>query len=91
VKFNVTDIKKLTEWREKNKDGYGNAVFVYAENWAKMMQKQLDNGKQISEVHEKCSHDSDIEGITGFQFGYAKQILAQFWVHGTELKLLYPN
>lgn len=35
---------------------------------------------------QKTSHDADTEGITGFMYGCAVNILAHVWEHGEELR-----
>ena len=35
---------------------------------------------------DKCSHEADTEGITGFMYGCAMIILAQCWKYGEYLR-----
>ena len=76
-------------WRnqvEINHDGYGKAVVDYAERWARLMQAHLAAGRALVDVAAEDSHTADVDGITGFQYGCAVQILAQCWAHGEELR-----
>jgi len=77
---------KFQEGRNANKDPYGNAVYEYLIRYADMMEKRIAAGESIVDMAEKTSHDADIEGITGFQYGCAVNILSQVWEHGEELR-----
>lgn len=82
----VKDIKVYEDWKNNNTDGYGSAIFRYAERWADMMEEALSQGLQINDVADRLSHKADTEGITGFMYGAAVSILAQCWEHGEELR-----
>lgn len=84
----VVDEKVYEDWKANNKDGYGSAIFRYAEKWADMMEEELDNtlGVRVRDIASRLSHEADTEGITGFMYGAAVSILSQCWVHGEELK-----
>ena len=82
-----TKEQEYMDWKEKNsKDPYSAAVFIYAEKWADLMEKEISNKKRISEIAEKCSNDADEDGITGFMYGCAVSILSECWIHGEELR-----
>lgn len=77
-----------SEWdlgKANNTDGYGSAIFEYAEGWAKLMQAELSNGKVLGDVASKTSFEMDFMGISGFMYGAAVQILTKCWAHGKEL------
>lgn len=68
-------------------EGYGLACYTYAEYWARLMQKQMDEGYKLEAIADECSHKADIPvGITGFMYGCAVSILAQCWKHGDTLR-----
>jgi hypothetical protein len=69
-----------------NTDGYGSAVYRYAEKWARIMEARLAAGQTIQECAKSASHLADDEGITGFMYGCAVGILARCWRHGEELR-----
>ena len=78
-------IKKGTEeayknWYDKNLDPYGHACFTYAERWAEMMESKINESesaeKAIVEHAESLSHEANEEGITGFMYGVAVEILS---------------
>lgn len=79
------------EWYDINSDPYSRACFTYAERWAELLEKLVENSdKSVSQVFEEkandTSHEADVEGITGFMYGMAVNILSQCWVHGEELR-----
>jgi hypothetical protein len=75
------------EGLEKNQDGYGGAVYRYAETWARLMEGRLVQGETVEHCAKKMSHLADNEGITGFMYGAAVSILAHCWIHGENLRL----
>ena len=70
-----------------NEDPYGRAVYVFAEQWAKLMQKHMAEGKTLQECADADSHAADTEGITGFMYGCAVNVLFGVWKHGEELRV----
>lgn len=83
------EFKDRNLWDEavaKNTDSYGKGVMKFAERWARLMQAQLAAGKTLAECAEETSHAADVDGITGFMYGCAVQILSQAWIHGEELR-----
>ena len=83
------DLKDQALWDEavaKNTDSYGKGVMEFAEHWARLMQAQLAAGKPLTGCAEETSYAADIDGITGFMYGCAVQILSQAWIHGDDLR-----
>ena len=83
--------KEYKDWYDKNSDGYGRACFTYAERWAEMLEKAIEESndsplKVIVDNAERLSHEADVEGITGFMYGCAVSILSQEWEYGEELR-----
>lgn len=83
--------QEYKDWYEKNSDPYSRACFTYAERWAELLEKEIeesdkDTKEVMKQYAEKYSHDADIEGITGFMFGMAVQILSLCWEYGEELR-----
>lgn len=78
------------DWLDKNTDPYGRACFAYAERWAELLEKKIDEigdaKKAIMEHADHLSHEADVEGITGFMYGCAVNILAHCWEYGEELR-----
>lgn len=71
-----------------SKDGYSTCVVRYAEYWAKFMQYLMakHEGVTVEKIADKASHNADIDGITGFMYGCAVNVLSQVWKHGEELR-----
>jgi len=69
-----------------NTDGYGRACYTYAQRWAEMMEEKIRGGLKLEDIAKSTSHDADKEGITGFMYGMAVNILASVWEHGEELR-----
>ena len=87
MKFKDDEAKRRwTKGRENNKDPYGNAVFVYAEKWAELMERALKEGGVLTKIAQKLSHDADTDGISGFMYGAAVATLAGCWKFGEELR-----
>ena len=66
--------------------GYGRRVVTYGEGWAELMEFELAAGYKLEDVAEITSRKADTDGISGFMYGAAVSALAQFWVHGEELR-----
>ena len=77
-------------WFAKNQDGYGRAIFTFANRWAEMLEEKIktigDPDSAIALCAEKTSFDADTEGITGFMYGAAVSILAECWEYGEVLR-----
>lgn len=74
------------EWKKNNTDPYGSFIIRYAERWADMMEQKMCDGAALSDIAKQTSHDADTEGITGFMYGCAVNILADSWAYGEELR-----
>jgi len=95
VKMRIRDRKGFNEWKANQKDehGYGNAIFEYAEGWARLMQKEFSDRNienpdvTVMIAHaDRCSREADVDGITGFMYGAAVAILAAHWKYGEALR-----
>lgn len=76
-------------WRKAvaaNTDDYGSGVIRYAEKWARLMEGRVAAGDTLEACAEKTSHLADDEGITGFMYGCAVNILSQVWIYGDQLR-----
>lgn len=81
------DKEAWDEGLSNQSDDYGKAIYDYAERWANLMEEQmLKWGVAVKDVAEKSSHDADTDGITGFMYGAAVQVLSHCWKHGEELR-----
>lgn len=82
----IKDHKNYEDWKANNTDGYGSAIFRYAEKWANLMEDEINKGKRIQDIAENISNEADTEGITGFMYGAAVSILSRCWEYGEELR-----
>lgn len=75
------------KWVDNNTDPYGSAVVRYAERWADLMEQKINTGEKLVDIASKTSDEADTEGITGFMYGYAVQVLSDVWKYGEDLRL----
>ncbi len=67
-------------------DDYGVAGYKFAQSWAELMEEAIDRGEKLEDVAKNLSHKAAVEGISGFQYGLAVELLSQVWEHGEELR-----
>ena len=84
----LADKSTWEEFVNTNRDFYGSGVIRYAERWANMMEKEMENGKNLADIARATSYMADTEGITGYMYGCAVSMLSLVWEHGKELKRL---
>ena len=85
------DDEAKAKWEEfvkvNSKDPYSKAVVTYARLWAKYMQHLMRKHKKtVPEIASKASFAANADGITGFMYGCAVNILSQCWKYGEELR-----
>lgn len=82
-----SDLDGWAKFVENNsKDPYSRGVVVFAEHWARLMQKEMDNSIKLEDIADSTSHEADIDGITGFMYGCAVSVLAHCWKYGEQLR-----
>lgn len=84
--MNISNQEIWNSWVESNQDDYGSAVIRYAEAWADLMEQQMSAGASLEDIAEATSNEADTEGITGFMYGCAVQLLATCWEFGEQLR-----
>lgn len=80
------DEKAWTHGLSVNAEGYGRAIYDYAQAWAELMERRMDEGATLEAIAKKTSHEADTDGITGFMYGAAVSVLSQTWEHGEALR-----
>ena len=70
---------------ENASDFYAAGIFQFAERWGGMMEQELGDGFTVAEAAVKTEHQADTEGITGYMYDCAVNVLSDFWEHGEEL------
>jgi hypothetical protein len=83
----VKNAAEWNDWKEKNTDPYSAAALRFAENWARIMQKRIDQGESVALAASATQYIADDEGITGFMYGCAVHSLVGCWVYGEELRI----
>ena len=80
------------DWYNKNLDAYGHACFTFAERWAELMEDAIDSCYHINPMEviinraDSLCSVADTEGITGYMYGCAVNILSQCWEYGEALR-----
>lgn len=74
------------DYQKNNQDFYGLGILRYAYRWALLMEERINEGASLQEIAKATSHEADTDGITGFMYGAAVQILSQVWLHGETLR-----
>lgn len=86
----LQDQKAYDDWKTNQKgDPYSLACFTYAERWAALMEAEMEEkpDTDFAELAKRLSNTADVEGITGFMYGMAVNILSKCWVNGELLRL----
>ena len=76
----MTRLKELR--KEKGSDG----IVRNAERWSRMMEQEIKDGASVAEAAERTNHSADTDGITGYMYGQAVNLLCNYWEHGEELR-----
>ena len=84
-------IKDQEGWRKANaanppSEPYGHRVITYSEEWANAMEREMAKGRTIAECASETASEADTDGITGFMYGAAVNVLSHVWEHGEELR-----
>ncbi len=70
-----------------NTDPYGRECYLFAADWAALMEAEIAKGRKVADVAKECSRTVDKQrGITGFMYGMAVGILSHCWEFGDELR-----
>lgn len=67
--------------------GYVAGIYSYAERWADLLEAEIAKGSTVPAVAYRTSHKADTEGVTGFMYSLAVQLLVAYWEHGEALRL----
>ena len=84
--MNVKDRKLWENGLSNNQDPYGAGIYRYAETWADLMEVSISEGNELKDIAKATSHEADTEGITGYMYGAAVNVLSWSWEHGEELR-----
>ncbi len=84
--FSVKDEDAWNRVVEANKDGDGLTIIRYAARWANLMEEKIAAGAKLKDIAQSTESEAVIEGITGFMYYAAVNILSNVWEHGEELR-----
>ena len=89
MKLKTGTEEAYTEMVNLNQDSYGKGTVDFSKRWAELMEEHLEEAKEIDKptVDALCT-TADTEGITGFMYDCARNILYKYWQYGNELKEL---
>lgn len=80
------------DYVEKNSgDFYGAGILKFVQNWANHMENEVEknNGILTKDIMSKSGTVADTDGIAGFMYGLAVQMLTQVWIYGKQLQLIH--
>lgn len=83
IKEKLDDWNKFVEVNSHN--DYSKAVVDYAKRWAELMETEISKGNKLVDIADRTSREADTDGITGFMYGCAVNVLSQMWERGEEL------
>lgn len=85
-KFDMRDEALWNLGLKNNEDPYGRRVYEFAADWAALMEEKMREGAKLEDIAKATSHEADTDGITGYMYGAAVNVLSQVWEHGERLR-----
>ena len=82
--------KIYDDWKNDNQDAYGKECFKFAEDWAELMEKEIDKENDIKKVLKEKAFETGMQATkyrlcTEFMFAIASEILVKCWEYGKYL------
>ena len=82
--------KIYDDWKNENQDAYGKECFKFAEDWAELMEKEIDKDNDIKKVLKEKALETRMQATnyrlcTDFMFAVASNILVRCWEYGKYL------
>ena len=82
--------KIYDDWKNDNQDAYGKECFKFAEDWAELMEKEIDKDNDIMKVLKEKALETRMQATnyrlcTEFMFAVASNILVKCWEYGKYL------
>ena len=83
--------KIYDDWKKENQDAYGKECFKFAEDWAELMEKEIDKENDIKKVLKEKALETRMQATkyrlcTDFMFAVASNILVKCWEYGKYLE-----
>jgi len=88
---NKTSEEVFFAWKAINEDDpYGSRIFKLAEDWALLMEKHIKEGYDLTKsLVNDCFKIADFDGVTGYMYHSAVNILTTLWFYGDILSQIY--
>jgi hypothetical protein len=84
----VKNTEDFEAFKAKNTSPYDAAIIKYSDQWGRLMQYEMNNGKSLEEIAKDTSNEADYGiGITGYMYAMAVKILSSFWEFGEQLRV----
>ena len=82
--------KIYDDWKKDNQDAYGKECFKFAEDWAELMEKEIDKENDIKKVLKEKALETRMQATkyrlcTEFMFAVASNIIVKCWEYGKYL------
>ena len=82
--------KIYDDWKKENQDAYGKECFKFAEDWAELMEKEIDKENDIKKVLKEKALETRMQATkyrlcTEFMFAVASNIIVKCWEYGKYL------
>ena len=82
--------KIYDDWKNDNQDAYGKECFKFAEDWADLMEKEIDKDHDSKKVLKEKALETRMQATnyrfeTDFMFAVASNILVKCWEYGKYL------
>ena len=82
--------KIYDDWKNDNQDAYGKECFKFAEDWAELMEKEIDKDNDIKKMLKEKALETRMQATnyrlcTEFMFAVASNILVKCWEYGKYL------
>lgn len=85
----LSDATGWQEFKDNSHGFYGEAVVNYTESWARLMQVEMANGKNLEDVVKTTSQE--LGGISDYAYRLAVSTLTSYWKYGDQLRRWYND
>lgn len=85
AEIDLVDADLWATAKANNQGAYGARTIQYAEDVARLVQKQLDEESTVTESIKMAKTMADFDGITGFMDHAATELLRKCWKHGGKI------
>lgn len=90
IELPAMEVNDEQAWRETQRElaqySFEGAIVDFAERWARLMQAEMEVGKNLEDVAKAASSEADFEDISGYMYNTAVLLLTKYWKHGEQLR-----